>query len=64
MTDRMTPETRLDIPVQVNIDGAWYDGFLEHWRKRNDRWQGYVRWSQGIGAQYIRWLEADRIRKA
>lgn len=60
----MTPATRLDIPVEVLVDGSWWEGFLEHWRKLDDGWQGYVRWSQGTGAQYIRWIDAGDIRQS
>lgn len=64
MTDgRMTPETRLDIPLQVLVDGVWHDGFLEHWRKRGDRWEGYIRWTTGVGAIFIRWIDQDEIRR-
>ena len=59
----MTPATRLDIPVEVRINGRWHEGFLEHWRKRTERWQGYCRWSESVGAQYIRWLDQDDIRR-
>lgn len=59
----MTPETRLDIDVQVLVDDHWYDGTLEHWRQRHGRWEGYCRYGTP-GALYVRWIDANDIRKA
>lgn len=37
----MTPATRLDIEVEVLADQAqWWPGYLEHWRRSGDTWQG------------------------
>lgn len=63
MTDRMTPMTRLGYDVEVLVGGAWWPGVLEHWRRRDNSWQGWVRWSTGPGETRIGWYNQDRIRR-
>ena len=44
------PETRLGIEVEVLAnEGRWWPGTLEHWRRRGDRWQGWVWYTTGVG---------------
>ena len=47
--------------VEVLRKGAWWPGFLEHWRKDGHRWSGNVRYSVGVGQTYIGWVDQDRI---
>lgn len=58
----MTPTTRLDIFVQVRANGEWHEGFLEHWRRCGDRWEGFVRYTVGVGQTHIRWFDQDNLR--
>lgn len=61
----MTPATRLDVDVEVlHDDGAWYAGVLHHWRKRDDRWEAWVRYSVGVGMQYLLWVDGEHVRQA
>lgn len=63
MTDGpMTPTTRLDTDVEVHVDDTWWPGTLEHWRQRDDRWEGWVRYSTGIGQTRIGWYGRMDIR--
>jgi hypothetical protein len=32
-----------DVAVQVLVDGAWLDGWLDCWDKRGGEWFGFVR---------------------
>jgi hypothetical protein len=60
----MTPTTRLNIvDVEVLVDGTWWPGNLEHWRRRDDRWEGWIRWSTGPGENRVDWFPAERIRR-
>ena len=45
----MTPEHRLDLPVQLLVNGCLHPGFLEHRRRRGGRWEGFVRWTEAPG---------------
>lgn len=58
----MTPETRLDIEVEVLVDGTWWPGFLEHRRQRDGRWEGFVRWTRGPGLNHLGWYDYDDLR--
>lgn len=50
-------------PVQVLVDGRWWDAELEAYRREPDgTWLGWVRWSEAIGATRIAWLGKGRIR--
>lgn len=64
MTDGpMTPTTRLGIDVEVHVDDTWWPGTLEHWRQTADgRWDGWVRYSTGIGQTRIGWYNQEQIR--
>jgi hypothetical protein len=46
-----------------HTDGTWHGGFLECWRRDGDRWTGRVRYSVGVGAQHIAWVDEGRIRR-
>jgi len=48
--------------VLVLVDGTWYDAELQAYRKRDGRWEGWVRWSVGTGRQHIDWMDQDRVR--
>jgi hypothetical protein len=43
MSEPMIPATRLGIEVEVLVDGRWWPGTLEHWRRNGDRWEGWER---------------------
>ena len=61
----MTPHTRLGIEVEVPADdGHWWPGFLEHWRQRDGHWEGWVRYSTGVGQTHIGWFPAEELRRA
>lgn len=60
--DVMTPETRLDIDVEVLVDDTWWPGVLEHRRQADDRWEGFVRWSTGPGENRIGWYDYEQLR--
>jgi hypothetical protein len=51
-------------PVQVLVDGNWWDGELEAYDQVDGVWRGYARWSQGISQTYIRWFTEAAIRPA
>jgi hypothetical protein len=48
--------------VDVLVGGVWHDGTLEAWRRIEDRWSGYVRWSVGVGMRHLGWIDQDRLR--
>ncbi len=48
--------------VQVLVDGTWYDGELEAWRRTDGRWRGYVRWSVGVGMRHLGWVDQEQLR--
>lgn len=58
----MTPEHRLDTPVEVLVDGTWWPGFLERRRQAGDSWEGFVRWSTAPGENRIGWHPYEQIR--
>lgn len=54
-----------DIDVKVlHDDGSWYPGGLEHWREDGERWTGYVRYTVGLDATHIAWVDQNHIRQA
>jgi hypothetical protein len=56
------PGNRIDAPVLVQHEkDVWHPGFLEHWRRRGDRWEGFVRYTAGVGMQHIAWVDQDDI---
>lgn len=59
----MLPTNRLAIEVEVCVDGTWWPGDLEHWRQTDDRWEGWVRYSTGVGETRIGWFAAELIRQ-
>lgn len=60
----MTPEHRLDVEVEVLVDGTWHPGFLEHRRPAGDQWEGFVRWSSAPGENRIGWYPYEQLREA
>ncbi len=65
MTDnRMLPTGRVDSDVEVHIDCHWWPGILEHRRRVDDRWEGFVRWSTGTGENRIGWCDYDQLRQS
>jgi len=64
MTDnRMLPTNRVDLDVEVHVDCHWWFGVLEHRRKVQDHWQGFVRWSTGPGENRIGWYDYKHLRQ-
>lgn len=64
MTDGpMTPTTRLGIDVEVLVDDTWWSGTLEHWRQRDGRWEGWVRYSTGVGENRLGWYDQKLVRR-
>lgn len=57
--DLRPDEVRL---VEVLVDGAWLLADLEAYRKRDGRWEGWVRFNKGVGQKHIDWIDQDRIR--
>jgi len=63
MTDsRMLPTNRVDLDVEVHVDCHWWPGVLEHRRKVQDQWQGFIRWSTGPGQNRIGWYDYTALR--
>jgi len=62
-TSRMLPRERLEIPVEVRVDGDWWPGTVEHRRQLQGRWQGFVRWSTGPGENRIGWYDYEHLRQ-
>lgn len=58
----MAPANRLDVPVEVHVDGQRLPGFLEHRRRRGETWEGFVRWSTAPGETRIGWFGYDDLR--
>jgi len=57
--------TVLDVerPVQVLHDGGrWVDGWVTAQRRDPDGWWGLVRYSTGVGEQYLHWRPASELR--
>ena len=63
MTNRMLPSDRLDIDVEVLVDGTWWPGVLEHRRQDDDHWLGFVRWTQAPGENRIGWYPYEQLRQ-
>ena len=59
----MTPATRLDVEVEVLVHGRWWPGFLEHARRVDDGWEGFVRWTDGPGQTRIGWYDSALLRR-
>jgi hypothetical protein len=49
--------------VDVERDGVWYPGFLDGWRRYDDGWMAYVRYTVDVGRQHVGWVEAERVRE-
>lgn len=43
-------------------DGRWVDGWLEAYRKDDDGWRGWVRYTTGLAETRMRWFTEDHIR--
>ena len=48
-------------PVQVQRDDTWHAGWLHAWRRDRDGWRAFVRYSVGVGAQHVEWVDAARL---
>lgn len=59
----MTPENRLDIAVEVLVDGVWWPGWLEHRRQRDGVWEAWVRYTTGVGQTRVGWFGYDVLRE-
>lgn len=70
----MLPGNSANVPVEVlhrasgfgeDTEDGWFPGFIEH-RRRNaaGEWEAYVRYTRGVGEQYVGWFGYDRIRQA
>jgi hypothetical protein len=59
---RTLPENRLWIDVQVLVDGTWWPGALEHRRRRDGRWEGWVRYTTGLGETRLGWFDCQQLR--
>ena len=53
---------RADKACEVLVDGQWVSGDLRYWRQRDGRWEGYVHYTTAIGAVYVKWVGAERLR--
>lgn len=62
----MGSNRHLDLPVQVRVDGTWYDGWLERddWRRNGDRWEAMIRWQTGPADNRMQVFDQDDIRPA
>jgi hypothetical protein len=60
--ERMIPANRLDVPVLVERDGQWHEGWIEHRRQIAGVWQAWVRYSTAPGYSYVDWVTYDRLR--
>jgi hypothetical protein len=52
-----------DVAVQVLVDGAWLDGWLDTWNRRGDRWHGFVRYQTAPAEDYLGWFDQDQVRE-
>ena len=43
---------------------SWHPGQLEAWRRDDEGWRAYVRWSEGIGLQRLGWVDSHHVRKS
>lgn len=50
-------------PVQVERNDGWYPGELEAWRRGDDGWRAYVRYTAGLGLRHLEWVAAARVCK-
>lgn len=48
--------------VSVRDRKGWHIGYLEAWRRGEDGWRGYVRYSVGVGQQHLGWVPAPSLR--
>ena len=51
-------------PVEVLHDGRWLPGWLEAYRRDGDKWRACVRYSAGVGMQYVQWRGEADVRPA
>ena len=49
-------------PVQVERDGAWCLGQLEAWRRDDDGWRAYVRYTAGVGLRHLEWVATESVK--
>lgn len=50
-------------PVEDSLVGdAWFQGFLERWRRDGERWLAMVRYWTGPGFQHLTWVDQDHVR--
>jgi hypothetical protein len=59
----MTPENRVDVEVEVQVDTTWYPGVLHHWQQRDGRWEGWASWSTETGEHRLGWFDEDQLRE-
>lgn len=48
-------------PCRVAVDGRTLPGFVLAWRRRDDGWHAYVRWTAGIGAVHLGWFAGSAV---
>lgn len=49
--------------VEVYADGQWWPGSLVEWaRWPVEGWRAYVRWFQGTGSGYVKWVRPEAVR--
>ncbi len=48
--------------VLVRRDSQWYPGHVEAWRREDGAWLAFVRYSVGVGAVHLDWLDAAHLR--
>jgi hypothetical protein len=49
-------------PVEVLHEGRWVSGWLEAYRRDGEGWRAMVRYSAGVGMQYLQWREEAQVR--
>ncbi len=49
-------------PVDVRRDEHWWPAQLEAWRRRGGRWEGFCRYTVGVGARHLGWVDQERLR--
>ena len=51
------------VPVDVEFEGRWWLGTLREWARWDSvGWRGYVTWTTGPGAVYLKWVPEARVR--
>ena len=48
--------------VWVHADGAWYEGYLEAWRRDAGGWRAFVRYAVSPGMRHLTWVGAAQVR--